>query len=174
MKHVEFHFDFGSLNAHLCHAVIPAVEQRTGARFVYVPVLLGGIFKLTNNQSPLAALKGVRNKMEYQQLEMDRFIRRHGIERFRFNPHFPVNTLLVMRGAVAAELDGVARPYVDTVFRAMWEDGRKMGDPETARAVLDGASLDGTRLLARGQEQEVKDRLREVEELIVQTSPAAS
>jgi len=205
MKLVEFHYDFGSPNAYLSHVVIPAIEQRTGAQFAYVPVLLGGIFKLTNNQSPMTAFKEIRNKMEYQRLEMDRFIHRHGIARFRFNPHFPVNTLLVMRGAVAAELEGVSDRYVDAVFRAMWEDGRKMDDPAVAGAVLDGAGLDGTRLPARSQEAEVKerllqgtaqsvergafgaptffvgdamffgkDRLRDVEEAVVEASSAAS
>ena len=159
MVPVEFHFDFGSPNAYLSHAVIPEIERRTGARFAYVPVLLGGIFKLTSNQSPMTAFRGVRNKLEYQQLEMRRFVRRHGIDRFRPNPHFPVNTLLVMRGAVAAEQEDVFRPYVDAVFRAMWEDGRKMDDPEIARAALDDAGLDGARLLARTQEAGVKERL---------------
>jgi 2-hydroxychromene-2-carboxylate isomerase len=156
---VEFHFDFGSPNAYLCHAVIPAIERRTGARFEYVPVLLGGVFKLTGNQPPMASLKGIRNKPEYQRLETQRFIARHGIERFRFNPHFPVNTLLVMRAAVGAEQDGALMPYVDAVFRAMWEEGRKMDEPAVARAALDEAGLDGAGLLARAQDQAVKDRL---------------
>jgi len=159
MARVEFHFDFGSPNAYLCHAVIPAIERRTGARFEYVPVLLGGVFKLTGNQPPMASLKGIRNKPEYQRLETQRFIARHGIERFRFNPHFPVNTLLVMRAAVAAERDGALMPYVDAVFRAMWEEGRKMDEPAVARAALDEAGLDGAGLLARAQDQAVKDRL---------------
>ena len=159
MARVEFHFDFGSPNAYLCHVVIPAIEKRTGARFEYVPVLLGGVFKLTGNQPPMASLKGIRNKPEYQRLETQRFIARHGIERFRFNPHFPVNTLLVMRAAVAAERDGALMPYVDAVFRAMWEEGRKMDEPAVARAALDEAGLDGAGLLARAQDQAVKDRL---------------
>ena len=159
MARVEFHFDFGSPNAYLCHAVIPAIERRTGARFEYVPVLLGGVFKLTGNQPPMASLKGIRNKPEYQRLETQRFIARHGIERFRFNPHFPVNTLLVMRAAVAAEQEGALMPYVDAVFRAMWEEGRKMDEPAVARAALDEAGLDGAGLLARAQDQAVKDRL---------------
>ena len=159
MPQVEFYFDVGSPNAYLCHAVIPAIEQRTGARFTYMPVLLGGIFKLTNNQSPLTAFANIPSKMAYLQLEMDRFVRRHGIERFQPNPHFPVNTLLVMRGAVAAEAEGVLQPYVDAIFRAMWEDACKMDDPAVAGAVLDRAGLDGTRLLARAQEPEVKERL---------------
>ncbi len=159
MTQVEFHFDFGSPNAYLCHVLIPAIEQRTGARFAYVPVLLGGVFKLTNNQSPMVSMKGIRNKPEYQRLEMQRFIARHHIDRFRFNPHFPVNTLLVMRAAVAAEQDGALMPYVDAVFRAMWEEERKMDDPAVARDALERAGLDGAGLLARAQEQAVKDRL---------------
>ena len=159
MTQVEFHFDFGSPNAYLCHVVIPAIEERTGARFTYVPVLLGGVFKLTGNQPPMASLKGIRNKPEYQRLETQRFIARHSIERFRFNPHFPVNTLLVMRAAVAAEQDGALMPYVDAVFRAMWEEERKMDDPAVVRETLDAAGLDGAGLLARAQDQAVKDRL---------------
>ena len=159
MPLVEFHFDFGSPNAYLSHVVIPSIEQRTGARFVYVPVLLGGVFKLTSNQSPMVSMKGIRNKPEYQQRETERFIARHKITRFRANPHFPVNTLLIMRAAVAAEFDGLFKPYVDAVFRAMWEDGLKMDDPEVAGAALDGAGLPGARLLARAADQAVKDRL---------------
>ena len=159
MVQVDFLFDVGSPNAYLSHAVIPAIEQRTGAAFTYVPVLLGGIFKLTNNQSPVAAFGGVRNKLEFQRLEIARFVRRYGVERFRMNPHFPVNTLLVMRGAVAAGLDDVLAPYVDAVFRALWEDGRKMDDPETVHATIGQAGLDADRLMRRAQEQDVKDLL---------------
>ena len=161
MIHVEFHFDFGSPNAYLGHKVIPQIEQRTGAVFVYVPVLLGGVFKMTNNRSPMEAFGGITNKLAYEQRETERFVARHGLARFAMNPHFPVNTLLVMRGAVAAEMAGVAARYVDVVFAAMWEDGRKMDDAEVARDVLDAAGLDGTGLLARTQEAAVKERLME-------------
>src|SRR5262245_24717581 len=97
MAKVEFHFDFGSPNAYLAHLVIPQIEQRTGAKFAYVPVLLGGVFKLTNNRSPAESLQGIRNKPEYEALERQRFVRRHDITRFAMNPFFPVNTLLIMR-----------------------------------------------------------------------------
>lgn len=159
MPPIEFHFDFGSPNAYLSHRVIPGIEQRAGIRFTYVPVLLGGVFKLTNNVSPAESLKGIRNKPDYQRLEMQRFIARHGITRFNFNPHFPVNTLLIMRGAVAAAEDGLFAPYVETVFRAMWEDGLKMDDRDIAGAALDAAGLPGERLLARTAEPAVKERL---------------
>ena len=159
MAKVEFHFDFGSPNAYLSHLLIPGIEQRTGATFEYVPVLLGGVFRLTNNRSPMEAFQGVKNKLEYQRLEFQRFIRRHGITRFTFNPHFPVNTLMIMRGAVAAQMDGVFARYVDEVFRHMWAEPKKMDDPEVARTALDQSGLDGARLIERTQDPAVKDRL---------------
>jgi 2-hydroxychromene-2-carboxylate isomerase len=154
---VEFHFDFGSPNAYVAHKVIPQIEQRTGARFEYVPILLGGVFKLTNNQPPMVQFKGVKNKGEYQKLEMRRFLAKHSLSRFKMNPHFPVNTVQIMRGAVAAGPQ-FAR-YVDVVFQAMWEDEKKMDDPEVIRATLDAAGLDGQATLARIGTQEVKDTL---------------
>ena len=159
MAKVEFHFDFGSPNAYLAHLVVPEVEARTGAKFEYVPILLGGVFKLTNNRSPVEKLAGIKNRLEYEQLEVRRFIRRHGITQFTWNPFFPVNTLLTMRGAVAAQLDGVFDRYVDAVFKAMWAEPKKMDDPQVAAAALHQAGLDGARLIARTQESEVKERL---------------
>ena len=76
---VEFLFDFGSPNAYLCHKLIPAIEARTGARFDYVPILLGGLFKLANNRSPAEAFAGIPNKRAYESLEMKRFIAKHGL-----------------------------------------------------------------------------------------------
>ena len=159
MEKVEFHFDFGSPNAYLAHLLIPQIEQRTGAPFEYVPVLLGGVFKLTNNRSPMESFQGVKNKLEYQRLETQRFIRRHGITRFAMNPFFPVNTLLIMRGAVAAQMEGVFDRYVDAVFRHMWAEPKKMDDPAVARPALDESGLDGAKLIAMTQEPAVKDRL---------------
>ena len=159
MPHVEFHFDFGSPNAYLAHLIIPELEQRTGAPFEYVPVLLGGVFKLTNNRSPIESFHGVKNKLEYGRIEMRRFIRRHGITRFAMNPFFPVNTLLVMRGAIAAQTEGVFDRYVDAVFGHMWAEPKKMDHPAVARAALDESGLDGARLIAMTQEPAGKDRL---------------
>jgi len=124
-----------------------------------VPILLGGVFKLTNNRSPAEKMAGIKNRLEYERLEMQRFIRRHNITSFTFNPFFPVNTLLIMRGAVAAELEGVFPRYVDEVFKAMWGEPKKMDDPEVVGAVLRQAGLDGAALLGRTQDQAVKDRL---------------
>lgn len=156
---VEFHFDFGSPNAYLSHRVIPAIEARTGATFVYVPVLLGGVFKATGNASPMVQFKGIRNKSEYMQRETERFIARHGIAEFRRNPHFPVNTLQIMRGAVLAERDGYLARYVDAAFRAMWEAGQKMDEPDVIRRALESYGVDGGAVLAGIGAQDVKDRL---------------
>ena len=107
MDAVEFHFDFGSPNAYLAHLVVPEIEKRTGAKFEYVPILLGGVFKLTNNRSPAESMRGIKNRLGYEELERQRFVGRHAITRFTFNPFFSVNTLLIMRGAVAAQLESV-------------------------------------------------------------------
>ncbi|MGK6307494.1 2-hydroxychromene-2-carboxylate isomerase [Variovorax sp. DT-64] len=157
--HVEFLFDFGSPNAYLCHRVIPAIEARTGVKFEYVPVLLGGIFKLSGNRSPAEAFAGIPNKRAYDQLELKRFVAKHRLERYRPNPHWPVNTLQVMRGAVAAQKQGCFERYVEAVYVAMWEEGRNMEDPEVIVRTLDEAGLDGQRLYAGTQDPEVKSTL---------------
>lgn len=156
---VEFLFDFGSPNAYLCHKVIPGIEARTGIRFEYVPILLGGLFKLANNRSPVEAYANIPLKRAYDMLEMQRFIRRHQLGAFRMNPHFPVNTLQVMRGAVAARQLGCLAPYVGAVYGAMWEREKKMDDPEVMRAELDAAGLDTSALLQAAQSAEVKAAL---------------
>ena len=134
---VEFHFDFGSPNAYFAHKVIPGIEQRTGAKFDYVPILLGGVFKLTNNQSPMVQFKDIKAKSDYMKIEIVRFIKKHGLAKFKMNPHFPVNTVQIMRGAVAAEMDGqlaeVCRRCVPPHVGGRAEDGRSRGDPHGAR-----------------------------------------
>jgi 2-hydroxychromene-2-carboxylate isomerase len=153
---VEFHFDFGSPNAYFAHRVIPAIEARTGCRFRYVPVLLGGVFKLTGNKPPMLQYSGIKNKTEYQRLEIERFIVKHDLTAFRMNPHFPVNTVQIMRAAVAAGRSGSLAAYVDVVFRAMWEQAQKMDDADVIRGTLDAAGLDGAGLLAGAQETDNK------------------
>lgn len=154
--HVDFLFDFGSPNAYFCHKVIPALEARTGVRVTYVPILLGGLFKLANNRSPMEAFAGIPNKRAYDALEMQRFIKKHGLTAYRMNPHFPVNTLKIMRGACAAQALGCFERYVDAVYAAMWEQGRNMADDAEILAVLSAAGLDGPALLAKSQEADVK------------------
>ena len=156
---VEFHFDFGSPNAYLCHKVLPSMAARTGVKIAYVPVLLGGVFKLTNNQPPMVQFKGIRNKSEYARLETDRFIRKHGLTQYQRNPHFPVNTVQIMRGAVVAERDGFFERYVDRVFHYMWEEPKKMDDATIIRDALDTSGLDGRAILEGIQQQSIKDKL---------------
>ena len=157
----QFLFDFGSPNAFLSHEAIPAIEKRTGVKFEYVPVLLGGIFKATNNKSPAETLAGVKNKREFHAIETERFIRRFGVKPYTMNPFFPVNTLNLMRAAVAAKLEGVFETYVEAAFRHMWREPKKMDDPEVAARALSASGLDGAKLLARAQEPEVKAKLLE-------------
>jgi 2-hydroxychromene-2-carboxylate isomerase len=159
MVKVEFHFDFGSPNAYLSHLVLPEIEKRTGVKFEYVPVLLGGVFKATNNRSPAQSLVGIKNKPEYERIEMNRFIKRHGITRFKSNPFFPVNTLMMMRGAVAARQLCVFERYVDEMFRNMWGDPKKMDDPSIYRAALDEVGLPTAKIVELIETQPVKDEL---------------
>jgi 2-hydroxychromene-2-carboxylate isomerase len=154
-------FDFGSPNAFLSHEAIPAIEKRTGAKFEYVPILLGGIFKATNNKSPAETLAGVKNKREFHALETERFIRRFKVKPYVWNPNFPVNTLNLMRAAVAAQLEGVFEKYIDAAFHHMWVEPKKMDDPETAAKALTASGLDGAKLLTRAQDADVKARLIE-------------
>lgn len=162
MTNVEFHFDFGSPNAYLSHLVIPDIERRTGAIFEYVPVLLGGVFKATGNASPMVTLKGIKNKPEYGRLEMQRFIDRYDLgARFERNPHFPVNTLQIMRGAVAANRMDKATfcTYVEAVFDAMWFHPVKMDDPVVIEATLGAADLPASEIIRGLSDSEVKTEL---------------
>ena len=161
MAKVEFHFDLGSPNAYLSHLVIPEIEKRTGIKFDYVPILLGGVFKLTNNRSPAESLRGIKNKPEYERLEMRRFIQRHGITRYQPNPYFPVNTLMMMRGAIAAQSLGAFERYVDEMFRDMWAEPKKMDDPQVWRAALDESGLPTARILELIENPKVKEQLLE-------------
>jgi len=156
---VTYYFDVGSPNAFLAHRLIPGIEERTGATFTYVPILLGGLFKLTGNQSPMTAFAGIANKPQYQMLEMRRFIARHGIDDFRMNPHFPINTLPLMRGAVAAEGLGLLASYVAHIFDDMWVRGLDLGDAAVLAESLRAAGFPADRILAASQQADVKQRL---------------
>ncbi len=155
----EFLFDFGSPNAYLCHKVLPAIEARSGVRFTYVPILLGGLFKLANNRSPMEAFADIPNKRAYDARDLQRFVQKHGLTAFRMNPHFPVNTLKIMRGACAAQALGCLAPYVDAMYAAMWEQGRNMADDTEIAAVLTAAGLDAAAIVAKSQDPEVKAAL---------------
>jgi len=157
----QFLFDVGSPNAFLSHEAIPAIEKRTGAKFEYVPILLGGIFKATNNKSPAESLAGVKNKREFHALETERFVKRFGVKPYIWNPFFPVNTLNLMRAAVAAQLEGVFEKYVEAAFHHMWVEPKKMDDPEIAAQALAASGLDAAKLLARSRDADVKAKLIE-------------
>src|SRR5712672_1457220 len=157
----QFLFDFGSPNAFLSHEAIPAIENRIGAKFEYVPILLGGIFKATNNRSPAETLAGVKNKREFHAIETERFIKRFHVQPYVWNPFFPVNTLNLMRAAIAAQFEGVFESYVEAAFHHMWREPKKMDDLEVAVKALNSSGLDGAKLLARAQEAEVKAKLIE-------------
>ena len=159
VKTLDFIFDFASPNAYLVHQLMPGIAARTGAVVRYVPCLLGGIFRATGNSAPMvknAAIKGLR---EYDMLEMRRFIARHGIDKFVMNQHFPVNTLLVMRGAIVAEEDGDLARYIEAVLHHMREAPKKLDDPDVAAAALTEAGFVGAGLLARTQHEAVKAKL---------------
>lgn len=158
-KTVDFIFDFASPNAYLCHKVLPDISARTGATFNYIPCLLGGIFKATGNQAPMMAFNGIKGKLDYDGLEMQRFIKKHNLTKFAMNSHFPVMTLLMMRGAIAADMDGRLMEYVDAGVAHMWEDGLKMDDPEVYAVAMTKAGFDGADLLARTQDPAVKQKL---------------
>ncbi|MDA0804694.1 MAG: 2-hydroxychromene-2-carboxylate isomerase [Proteobacteria bacterium] len=156
---VEFHYDFGSPNAYLSHRVLPAIAERTGVEFHYIPVLLGGIFKATNNRSPMEQFADVLNKQEYQAKETLRFLMRHGITELVRNPHFPVNTITLMRGAVFAQGKAWEADYIDAMFKAMWEQGLNMADPEQVARVLADTGLPVTEIIAATGDPEVKQQL---------------
>ena len=159
MHSPQFLFDVGSPNAFLAHEAIPAIEARIGAKFDYVPVLLGGIFKATNNKSPAETLAGIKNKREFHAIETQRFLKRFDVAPYVWNPSFPVNTLNLMRAAIAAQLEGVFEKYVEAAFHHMWREPKKMDDPEIAAAALTTSGLYGAGLLARAQAPEVKAKL---------------
>jgi len=156
---IELLFDFGSPNAYLVWQVLPDLAARHDADLRVVPCLLGGLFKLTGNQAPMVAFAGIKGKLDYDMLETRRFIARHGLARFRMNPHFPVNTLLLMRGLIAARHRGEEAAYIAAGLAAMWEDERKMDDPDSFVAVFDAAGLDGQALLAATQDADIKAEL---------------
>src|ERR1700692_766549 len=156
---VEFHFDFGSPNAYLAERVLPAIEQRTGVKFDYVPVLLGGVYKATNNMSRAESLRGIRNKPEYNALETRRFIARHHITTFKSNPFFPVNTLMLMRGAVAAQFENMFESYFRAAYHHRWEDPKKMDDLQVFRDAFILSGVDIDRLITRAQQDDVKKKL---------------
>jgi 2-hydroxychromene-2-carboxylate isomerase len=157
-KSFEFLFDFGGPNSYLAHKMVPDLCVRTGAEVVYNPILLGGLFKLTNNQAPLMRYAETPAKRNYEMLEFDRFVKTHKLP-FVMNPHFPINSLYLMRGAVAAQHLGCFMHYVEAIMTAMWEQGLNTGDLDVVRKVLEDSGLDSAAILAKADDPEVKAEL---------------
>lgn len=159
MKAFEFWFDFGSPASYLAWTQVPVIEKETGASASYCPMLLGGVFQATGNQSPAT----IPAKGAYTFTDFDRFARRYGVPLNR-NPHFPINTLTLMRGAVGLRLREPARfmAYCEAIFRAIWVDSKNLNDPATVGAVLQAAGFEPQALLALAQDAEVKERLKAV------------
>ena len=158
-KTVDFYFDFASPNAYLSHQVVSGIEERTGVKFNYIPVLLGGIFKATNNKPPMEAFFGILNKNEYQSVEMERFQKRHEITKFKMNPHFPVMSLQIIRGAIGAQRDGYLDKYIEEVLKHMWEEPKKMDDPEVIKEAFTESGFDADRLMDQMQDPDIKAQL---------------
>ncbi|MCB1704532.1 MAG: 2-hydroxychromene-2-carboxylate isomerase [Halioglobus sp.] len=160
MARLEFMFDFGSPNAYYAYKVLPDILARTGAELVIQPVLLGGLFKITGNQPPMLAFGGVKGKLDYEMLESRRFVEKHRLNDFTFNAHFPVNTITIMRGLIAAQQLGCEETYIDVVLSAMWERSLKMDDAEVVHSALQDGGLDADAILALTQTDAVKDALK--------------
>lgn len=155
-KTVDFIFDFASPNAYFAHKALEGVLERTGAQANYIPCLLGGIFKLTGNQAPMIAFANVKGKNDYMMLEVGRFIKKHKLAKFKMNSAFPVNSLMLIRAAIACEQDGRLMEFIDAGLRLMWEDDKKMDDPAVFVEEITKAGFDGAKLLERTQDPEVK------------------
>ena len=159
MKEVDFYFDFASPNAYLSLMAGKELEEKLGFKFNIKLALLGGIFKLTNNQPPMVAFAGIKNKLDYDGVEMQRFINKHNLSDFKMNPNFPVITLQMMRGAVAADMDGYLEDYIEKVLVHMWEEPKKMDDPEVIKVAFEESGLDADKLMNQMQDPDVKAKL---------------
>jgi 2-hydroxychromene-2-carboxylate isomerase len=159
MPPIEFIFDFASPNAYLSHQLIGGIQARTGTAFIYIPCLLGGIFKETGNQAPMIANANIPAKLAYDRLEFTRFISAHSLKNFTFNPHFPVNTLLLMRGAILAKRQGMLASYIDAGLHHMWEDPKDMSDPNVFVAAMTASGFDGKAISEATQDADIKAEL---------------
>ena len=156
---IEFIFDFASPNVYLAYRALPPILERTGARLDIVPCLLGAIFKATGNKAPFIAFAPIKGKFEYEMLEIKRFVAKNRIAKFRLNPHFPVNSLMLMRGLIAAREAACTDVYLEMGLAGMWEDGLKLDDPAVLANAIDEAGLDSASLLAAAQSDAVKKKL---------------
>ncbi|WP_437945475.1 2-hydroxychromene-2-carboxylate isomerase [Sorangium sp. So ce296] len=156
-KAVTFYFDFGSPTSYLAWTQLPRIAEETGATIDWRPVLLGGIFKATGNRSPVE----IPAKGAYMLRDMQRFAARYGVP-FTMNPHFPVNTLTLMRAAVGVQLRHPERflRFIEAVYKALWVEAKDIGDPAVAAGVIRSAGLDPGEVMALTNHPEIKEKLR--------------
>lgn len=157
MAKIEFFFDYGSPYSYLANGVIAKLAEQHGAALVYRPMLLGGVFKATGNQSPM--METVAAKRTYGGAALSRTASLHGIS-IAMNPHFPINTIGLMRLAVAAQREGVFDVFHGKAYTGFWHQGLDLGDVEVQAKLIRDAGLDPEKLLARAAEDEVKAELR--------------
>ncbi len=163
-KTLEFFFDLGSPTTYLAYTQLPGICTETGSQLVYQPILLGGIFKATGNASPVT----IPAKGRYMLQDLARYAKRYGVP-LKFNPHFPINTLTLMRSVTGIQLRQPERfiDLIDCLFRALWVDGRNLGDPAVVAQVLEEHGFDPAKVLELTLDEEVKDALkRKTEEAI--------
>jgi 2-hydroxychromene-2-carboxylate isomerase len=164
-KTVEFLFDLGSPTTYLAYTQLPAICEQTDSQLIYIPILLGGVFKATGNASPAT----IPAKGRHMILDLDRYARRYGVP-LKFNPHFPINTLVLMRAVTGIQLHHPERfvAFIDCLFNALWVDGRNLNDPAIVAAVLSGNGFDPNEVLALTADETVKATLKDNTEKAVQ------
>lgn len=160
MQMIEFYYDFGSPKSYFVHKLLPVIAQKYHIQIIQKPILLGGIFKLSNNKSPIEAFAEVKGKLAYDRQETERFVARHELP-YRPNPYFPIMTLSLMRGAIYAIDQDWQEDYTQVIFDAMWVDGKKMDDPNVMEQVLAEAHLPAKQIMAATQTATIKSALIE-------------
>ena len=156
---VDFIFDVASPNMYFCHKLIPDFKERTGVEFEYIPCLLGGIMKLSGNQPPFVAFAEIPNKNKYQLIEIERFIKQHQLKEFKFNSNFPMNTVQIQRGALAAIELGIFDEYLEIILEAMWEKNLNLADIDIFQSTLSENNIDTGSIMEIITSQDCKDKL---------------
>ena len=156
---VDFIFDVASPNMYFCHKLIPDLKARTGVEFDYIPCLLGGIMKLSGNQPPFVAFAEIPNKNKYQLIEIERFIKQHQLKEFKFNSNFPMNTVQIQRGALAALELGIFDEYLEIILEAMWEKNLNLADIDIFQSTLSENNIDTGSIMEIITSQDCKDKL---------------
>lgn len=156
---VDFIFDVASPNMYFCHKLIPEFKERTGVEFEYIPCLLGGIMKLSGNQPPFVAFAEIPNKNKYQLIEIERFIKQHQLKEFKFNSNFPMNTVQIQRGALAAIELGIFDEYLEIILEAMWEKNLNLADIDIFQSTLSENNIDAESIMEIITSQDCKDKL---------------